>query len=395
MTYISVTLLAITCGLDSTFNLDDLPISVDDLQTNVEGESLTSVYERFSILITVMDQNNVHPQEISISTKFHYIPVAANIQFEPRVNASKAKKAARNHDPLALVANSHAHSSNSHASSSYSRSPQPYYVTHPSSVIDNDDDYQGEIQGDAQEDKLTTAMMLLTRAITQCYSTPTNNRLRTSSNTRNQAVIQDGRVDIQSKNVGYAGNGNRNAGRQNRNQATNARNGLVQEQMILATKYEAGVHIDEEENDFMLNNAYGDNTLEELNATVIMMLNATLNASQVDMINGLLSKSDHEQRHHEKLETIIHTLEAEKQRKMNIELKKQQALRQRELEKCKERVKEIENKPEQNLDYREAYEELQIEMNVKKEQLLNENVSANITIFNLYILFMFGDGSNM
>nr|GFA73808.1 hypothetical protein [Tanacetum cinerariifolium] len=75
--------------------------------------------------------------------------------------ASKGKKAARNHDPLALVANSHAHSSYSHASSSYSRSPQPYYITHPSSVTDNDDYYQGEIQGDAQEDKLSTVMMLL------------------------------------------------------------------------------------------------------------------------------------------------------------------------------------------------------------------------------------------
>ncbi|GJY16678.1 hypothetical protein Tco_0387100 [Tanacetum coccineum] len=74
-------------------------------------------------------------------------------QFEPHVNASKAKKAARNHDPLALVA-SHAYSSNSHASSSYSRSPQPYYVTNPSYVIDNDVDYQGEIQGDAQEESL-------------------------------------------------------------------------------------------------------------------------------------------------------------------------------------------------------------------------------------------------
>ncbi|GJR77318.1 hypothetical protein Tco_0089683 [Tanacetum coccineum] len=87
-------------------------------------------------------------------------------QFEPHFNASKAKKVARNHDSLALVVNSHAYSSNSHASSSYSRSPQPYYVTHLLSVIDNDDDYQREIQGDAQEDKLTTAMMLLARAIT-------------------------------------------------------------------------------------------------------------------------------------------------------------------------------------------------------------------------------------
>ncbi|GKF77159.1 hypothetical protein Tco_0229629, partial [Tanacetum coccineum] len=52
-------------------------------------------------------------------------------------------------------------------------------------------------------------------------------RLRTSSNIRNQAVIQDGRVDIQSKNVGYAGNGNRNAGRPNKNQIATAENKMV------------------------------------------------------------------------------------------------------------------------------------------------------------------------
>ncbi|GJU60332.1 hypothetical protein Tco_1238098 [Tanacetum coccineum] len=51
-----------------------------------------------------------------------------NVQFEPHVLASKAKKAAKNHDPLALIAHSHASSSQSHAHSSYS--PQPYYVTH-------------------------------------------------------------------------------------------------------------------------------------------------------------------------------------------------------------------------------------------------------------------------
>nr|GEX06557.1 hypothetical protein [Tanacetum cinerariifolium] len=89
-------------------------------------------------------------------------------------------------------------------------------------VVDYEDEYQGELQGDSQEDKLTTAMMLLARAITQKFSTPTNNHLRTSSNTRNQAVIQDGRVDTQTKNAGYDGNVNRNAGRQYKNQASNA-----------------------------------------------------------------------------------------------------------------------------------------------------------------------------
>ncbi|GJY38988.1 hypothetical protein Tco_0425352 [Tanacetum coccineum] len=92
-------------------------------------------------------------------------------------------------------------------------------------LADYKDEYQGELQGDSQEDKLTTAMMLLDRAITQKFSTPTNNHLRTSSNTRNQAVIQEGRVDIQTKNTGYGCNGNKNAGRQSRNQAFNAGNG--------------------------------------------------------------------------------------------------------------------------------------------------------------------------
>ncbi|GJV80303.1 hypothetical protein Tco_1516173 [Tanacetum coccineum] len=71
-------------------------------------------------------------------------------------------------------------------------------------------------------------MMLLARAITQKFSTPTNNHLRTSSNTRNQAVIHDGIVDIQTKNAGFGGNDNRNAGRQNMNQAFNAGSGSTQ-----------------------------------------------------------------------------------------------------------------------------------------------------------------------
>ncbi|GJT59518.1 hypothetical protein Tco_1003051 [Tanacetum coccineum] len=69
------------------------------------------------------------------------------VQFKPHVLASKAKKAAKNHDPLAFIAHSNASSSQSHANSSYSL--QPYYVTHPSSVVDYEDEYQGELQGDS------------------------------------------------------------------------------------------------------------------------------------------------------------------------------------------------------------------------------------------------------
>nr|GEV75401.1 hypothetical protein [Tanacetum cinerariifolium] len=151
-----------------------------------EGESLESVYERLTTLVNIMDCNNVRPIPVSINTSFSF---ACNLmQFEPHIQASKAKRAAKNHDPLALISHSNASSSQSHASPSYSHSPQPY-------------------------NKL---------------STPTNNRLRTSSNTRNQDVIQDGRVDIQTKNAGYGRNGNNNAGRQNMIQVFNAGNGLTQ-----------------------------------------------------------------------------------------------------------------------------------------------------------------------
>ncbi|GKG27162.1 hypothetical protein Tco_0402865, partial [Tanacetum coccineum] len=127
-----------------------------------------------------MDCNNVRPILVSINTKFlkclqlewsKYVTMVRHnqtgdavlydvlydslIQSEPHVLASKAKKAAKNHNPLALLAQSNASSSQSHANSSYSS--QPYYVTYPSSVVDYDDEYQGELQGDSQEDKLTTA----------------------------------------------------------------------------------------------------------------------------------------------------------------------------------------------------------------------------------------------
>ncbi|GJR39367.1 hypothetical protein Tco_1215051 [Tanacetum coccineum] len=339
----------------------------------------------------------------------------------------------KNHDPLALIA----HSSQTHASPSYFHSPQPYYVTHPSSVVDYEEDCQGDLQRDAQEDKLTTTMMLLTRAITQKFFTPTNNRLRTSSNTRNQVVIHDGRVDIQTKNVGYGRYGNKNAGKQNRNQAANAGNGKVQqvdetnqivervprtrqnrdmeniqihdakyfmEQMLLAMKDEAGGTLNDEENDFMLDNAYGDETLEELTVAVIMMARiqpaydnaetepkydveavSEVNASHINIISSMISKGVHEHTNHEKLKTVINTSdddqmdcniifddpyvennggtvehdsnahdqffdikslvynvqrEAENQQRLNM----QKALLQKELETCKERVKTLEMK---------------------------------------------------
>ncbi|GJX97677.1 retrovirus-related pol polyprotein from transposon TNT 1-94 [Tanacetum coccineum] len=104
---------------------------------------------------------------------------------------------------------------------SSSRTTSLYYVTHPSSVVDYDEDYQWDAVQNTSEDPLTSAMILLARAITQRFSNPTNNRLRTSSNTRNQAIIQADRVQIQSRNSG--------------NDGRNTRRSYVQEKFINGT----------------------------------------------------------------------------------------------------------------------------------------------------------------
>nr|GEW45635.1 hypothetical protein [Tanacetum cinerariifolium] len=135
-------------------------------------------------------------------------------------------------------------------------------------VIDSEEDYQMELQGDAQEDKLTTAMVLLARAITQKFSTPTNNRLHTSSNTRNQAVINDveliykprmlailGMIDESNQIVQHVPRTESNLGRAN----------------VQYYNCNAKGTLNEEENDFMPDNAYGYETLEELTTIVIIM----------------------------------------------------------------------------------------------------------------------------
>nr|GEW30614.1 hypothetical protein [Tanacetum cinerariifolium] len=212
-------------------------------------------------------------------------------QYEGLVNASRAKRTAKTHDPLALVANTYANSSSS-------RSPPAYYVTHTPSVIGYNNNYQGEELCDDQEDSLTTAMMLLAHAITQRYFAPTNNRLRTSSYTRNQAVVQAGREDIQSRNVR---NGGRNVRRTADNQgddADNSRNAsnvqcyncIVKghyardclkprvrdskyflKQTLLAKKDEVGIILTTEHNDFLLLDASEIEEFEDLSTMVFIM----------------------------------------------------------------------------------------------------------------------------
>ncbi|GJT83743.1 hypothetical protein Tco_1058085 [Tanacetum coccineum] len=183
------------------------------------------------------------------------------VEFEPHVLASKAKKVAKNHDPLALIAHSNASSSQSHANSSYS--PQPYYVTHPSSVVDYEDKYQRELQGDSQEDKLTTVMMLLARAITQKKWNDDSNQIiqrvpRTESTPRKE--------NVQCYNYNEKCHYARECQKPRVHDAK-----YFREQMLLAMKDEAGSNLNNEENDFMLDTSCGEETMEELTAAITLM----------------------------------------------------------------------------------------------------------------------------
>ncbi|GKA96792.1 retrovirus-related pol polyprotein from transposon TNT 1-94 [Tanacetum coccineum] len=306
------------------------------------GEALVSVYNRFAQLMNDLERNDMHFPIVTINTKFlnslqpEWLKYVTQVrlakrltvdtfddlfyylqQFEKLVNVSRAKKLEKSHDPLALVA---------HTGSS-SRNTSSYYVTHPTSVVDYEDEYQQDDVHTNFEDPLAYAMLLLARAITQKFSIPTNNRLRTSSNTRNQAIIQGDRVNIQSRNSGNAGRNNRRAyvqeeiveGSNAPNETGNVQRTLrtsssgntstvqcyncsgkghyaknypkprvreskyFMEQMLLAKQDEAGVILTDEQNDFLFADASRMEEIEELSANICLMakIQPTDNTSDV------------------------------------------------------------------------------------------------------------------
>ncbi|GKC78726.1 hypothetical protein Tco_1129500 [Tanacetum coccineum] len=176
-----------------------------------------------------------------------------SLQFEKLVNASRAKKLEKSHDPLALVANT----------GSSSRQTSSYYVTHPTPVVDYDDEYQQDDVYNNYEDPLVSAMLLLAKAITQNFSNPTNNYLCASSNTRNQAIIQGDMVNIQSRNSGhYAWNCPKPRVRDSK---------YFIKQMLLAKQDEAGVILTDEQNDFLFADTSRMEEIEELSANICLM----------------------------------------------------------------------------------------------------------------------------
>ncbi|GKD34136.1 hypothetical protein Tco_1249645 [Tanacetum coccineum] len=193
--------------------------------------------------------------------------------------------------------------------------------------------------------------------------------------------------------------------------------------MLLAMKDEAISNLNDEENDFMLDNSYGDKTLEEFTFAIIMMAriqpavdNAMTKpkyvAKAVSKVNA--SHKVHEQANHGKCKTLINTSaddqidyniifddpyvennggsdehdsndhdqyddvkilaynalrEAKNKKRLNNELKKQKELLQKELKTCKERVKTFESKTIQCSKYKETCDELEREIRADKDTI--------------------------
>ncbi|GKC93630.1 retrovirus-related pol polyprotein from transposon TNT 1-94 [Tanacetum coccineum] len=116
------------------------------------------------------------------------------------------------------------------------------------------------------EDPLTCAIILLAQAITQRFSNPTNNHLQTSSNTKNQAIVQGTTANVQCYNCSEKGY-----------YAYSCPKPRVQdskyfmENLLLAKQDKAGVTLTDEQNDFLFADNSGMEEIEELSANICLM----------------------------------------------------------------------------------------------------------------------------
>nr|GEX91931.1 hypothetical protein [Tanacetum cinerariifolium] len=196
-------------------------------------------------------------------------------QYEKLVNTSRAKKLEKSPDPLALVA---------HTGSS-SRNSSSYYVTHPSLVVDYDDDYQGDTFQNNYEDPLISAMMLLDRAITQRFSNPTKKpntrhsvvpeKINEANNVQNdagniqrtlQTTSSGSAANVQCYNYSEKGHYARNCPKLKVRDSK-----YSMEQMLLAKQDEARVTLTDEQNDFLVADATRMKEIKELSANICLM----------------------------------------------------------------------------------------------------------------------------
>ncbi|GJQ96679.1 hypothetical protein Tco_0007818, partial [Tanacetum coccineum] len=198
-----------------------------------KGETIHDYYVRFAKLINDMHNIKMTMSIMQLNSKFvnnmlpewgrfvtavklnrglrdpNYDQLYAYLkQHEAHANENKMmleRFTKSNVDPLALMSNV---SHQQYNSQSFTNPPSTYVPPH---FADNTQLDSGLSPSENLIDNLTNTLALLTQSY-KTYLPQINNQLRTSSNLRNQATVQDGRVVVQ--NV---------QGRQNRGQGNNAR----------------------------------------------------------------------------------------------------------------------------------------------------------------------------
>ncbi|GJW80556.1 retrovirus-related pol polyprotein from transposon TNT 1-94 [Tanacetum coccineum] len=198
-----------------------------------KGETIHDYYVRFAKLINDMRNIKMTMSKIQLNSKFvnNMLPewgrfvTAVKLnkglkdsnfdqlyaylkQHEAHANENKMmleRLTQQTVDPLALMSNV---SPQHYQSQSSTNPPTTYHQPHSADTSQSD---LGLSPTDNLIENLTNTLALLTQSY-KTFLPQTNNQLRTSSNPRNQATVQDGRVVVQ--NV---------QGRQNRGQGNNAR----------------------------------------------------------------------------------------------------------------------------------------------------------------------------
>ncbi|GJV30737.1 integrase, catalytic region, zinc finger, CCHC-type containing protein [Tanacetum coccineum] len=311
-------------------------------------------------------------------------------QFKKLVNASRAKKLEKYHDPLALVVHT----------GSLSRTSSPYYVTHPSSVVDYDDDYQGDIVQNKYDDPLTSTMILLSRAITQTsiiqqitiFIPPPTPEIKPLFKRTLRTASSGTIANVQCYNCSEKGYYARNCPKPRIRVSK-----YFMEQMLLEKQDEAGVILTDEQNDFLfadvqtpstsyVNPLFAKDNQEQKYPTQPKIINKSIGDDQIDSniifdepnedVNSGSVENDNNVQDSYELEQLARNAykEAEKQQIIAKKVQQQNIMLTKQLELYKEKVRVFEITKEKTTNYFNEY----IEADQKAKRFEQESQSQFI-----------------
>ncbi|GJT35455.1 retrovirus-related pol polyprotein from transposon TNT 1-94 [Tanacetum coccineum] len=158
----------------------------------IKGETIQGYYVRFTKLINDMRNIKMTMPRMQLNSKFQH-EVHAN---ENRIMMERFSQP--NNDPLALVSDASVQQYPTQSSKSPQSATEPY----PSDNFQMD---SGSSSTENLIESLSNSLALLTQSY-KSHLPQTNNQLRASSNARNKAMVQDGKVVVQDVRGRYNAN---------------------------------------------------------------------------------------------------------------------------------------------------------------------------------------------